>query len=126
MPAGFDFNQSPSAYKLGDCKRRGDQQAYVIGVLTGAPAQATGNRVFVLLEVRTSRSPEAGPPPVWDFFQTDEGKNYIRRLLNPPRLVARPQIQANALGHKFRAVGNRVYPRPENENFHDFQIHHLL
>jgi hypothetical protein len=125
-PAGHDFNQSPTAYKLGDRKTRGNVQAYVIGVLTGAAAEMTGNHVYVLLEERTGRPAEAGPPPVWDFFETDEGKDHIEKLLHPPRLVARPQIQANALGSKFRAVGKSVYQRPEKETFYDFEIHHLL
>ena len=44
----------------------------------------------------------------------------------PPRMVSRPQFQANFNGQKVRAVRNAMYFRPMEETFYDFQLNLLL
>jgi hypothetical protein len=129
VPAGHDFGPTPDTYKLGDSLGvRGDSEGFVIGILKGEDAKLSGGYdVFVLVEQRRAREPGSGPPPPWDFFQREEGQQFVRRLkLGPARLVSRPQIQAESNGSKFRAVGNKVHIRPVHESFYDFQVHHLL
>lgn len=107
---------------------RGDSEGFVIGILKGREAKlAVGYDVFVLVEQRRVREPRSSPPPPWDFFQREEGRQFIAKLMRgPARLVSRPQIQTEFRGSKFRAVGRKLYVRPLNESFHDFQVHHLL
>jgi hypothetical protein len=129
VPAGQAFSPTPDAYKVGDSLGvKGDTEGFVIGILNGRPATlAGGYDVFVLVEERRAPEKGASPPPPWDFFQRDEGREYIEDLLRgPKRLVSRPQIQANLGDYKFRAVGKKLYRRPVNESFHDFQLFHLF
>lgn len=127
--AGHDFGLTPDTYALGDSLGvKGDSEGFVIGVLKGQPAKlAGGYDVFVLVEQRRVREKGTPPPPPWDFFQRDEGRQYVEKLMRgAARLVSRPQIQATFRGSKFRAVGKKVYVRPLSESFHDFQVNHLL
>src|SRR5215469_12830951 len=129
VPAGHDFGPTPDTYKVGDSVGvRGDTEGFVIGILKGEEAKlAGGYDVFVLVEPRRARDAGLGPPPPWDFFQRQEGQQFIEKLKRgPARLVSRPQIQAEFRGSKFRAVGKNVHIRPINETFYDFQVHHLL
>ena len=129
VPCGKDFGPTLSTYKVGDSVGvRGQVEGFVIGVLTGKAAKMSGGfDVFVLVEERSVSAKGASPPPPWNFFERDEGKEYLEKLLRgPDRLVSRPQIQTKFQGQNFRAVGNKLYPRPLNETFFDFQIHHLL
>ena len=129
VPAGHDFGPTPDTYALGDSLGvKGDSEGFVIGILKGQPAKlAGGHDVFVLVEQRGVREKGTPPPPPWDFFQREEGRQYIEKLMRgPARLVSRPQIQATFRGSKFRAVGKKVYIRPLSESFHDFQVNHLL
>jgi hypothetical protein len=129
VPAGNSFCPTPDSYRVGDSLGvRGDSEGFVIGVLKGECAKlAGGYDTFVLVEQRRVREPGAGPPPPWDFFQREEGKQFVEKLKRgPARLVSRPQIQAEFGGVKFRAVGKNLHKRPLNESFYDFQVHHLL
>lgn len=129
VPAGHDFGQTLDSYKVGDSLGvRGDSEGFVIGILKGEEAKlAGGYDVFVLVEQRRARDPGSCPPPPWDFFQREEGRQFVEQLKRgPARLVSRPQIQAEFRGSKFRAVGKKLHIRPINESFYDFQVHHLL
>lgn len=44
----------------------------------------------------------------------------------PPRMVSRPQMQAVFNGQKVRAVRNKIYFRPLEETFHDFELNLLF
>ena len=129
VPAGNDFGPTPDTYHIGDSLgTRGDFEGVVIGILKGKLAKMSGGYdVFVLVEQRRARSKEAGPAPPWDFFEGEEGKKFLETIMRePPRLVSRPQIQAEFAGYRFRAVRNKLHRRPLNETFFDFQINHLL
>jgi hypothetical protein len=129
VPAGHDFGQTAESYKVGDSLGiGGDSERFVIGLLKGDEAKlAGGYDVFVLVEQRRARQPGPFPPPPWDFFQREEGQQFLEKLKRgPARMVSRPQIQAEFRGSKFRAVGKKIHIRPLNESFYDFQIHHLL
>lgn len=129
VAAGHDFGPTLDSYKVGDSLgTKGDVEGIVIGILKGEPAKKSGGYdVFVLIEERRARLAGSGPAPPWDFFQREEGQEFVRKLVQPPpRLVSRPQIQAIHANHKFRAVGRNLHVRPLNETFYDFQINHLL
>jgi hypothetical protein len=129
VPAGHSFGPTPDTYTLGNSLGvKGDSEGFVIGILKGQPAKLAGScDVFVLVEERAVRGKGASPPPPWDFFQREEGIQFIENVMRgPDRLVTRPQIQAILGENKFRAVGKSVYRRPREESFHDFQVHHLL
>jgi hypothetical protein len=129
VPAGHDFGPTLDSFAIGDSLGvKGESEGFVIGILKGEDAKlAGGYDVFVLVEERHVREKGSPPPPPWDFFQRDEGRQFVENLnRGPARLVTRPQIQAIVGENKFRAVGRSVYRRPREETFHDFQINHLL
>lgn len=129
FPAGHDFNPKLDAFSLGDSLGiKGGVEGIVIGILKGDAAKKSGGYdVFVLLELRPPRVPGAPVAAEQDFFQTGEGQLLLRMLTREPgRLVTRPQIQSAVGENKFRAVGKKLYRRPLNESFHDFQLNHLL
>lgn len=97
VPAGNDFSPTPDRLNVGDSLGvREDTEGFVIGILKGHEAKlAGGYDVFVLVEQRSAREPGEGPPPPWDFFQREEGQQFLAMLKRgPARLVSRPQIQA--------------------------------
>jgi len=127
--AGHDFGPTHDSYAVGDSLGvKGDTEDIVIGILKGEPAKLSGGYdVFVLVEQRRVREQGSSPPPPWDFFQREEGRQFVETLMRgPTRLVSRPQIQATVGDQKFRAVGKKLYRRPLNESFYDFQLNHLL
>ncbi len=127
--AGHDFGPTLDLYTVGSSLGvKGDTEGFVIGILKGEPAKLSGGYdVFVLVEQRRVREKGSSPPPAWDFFQRDEGREFVETLMvGPARLVSRPQIQATFQGQKFRAVGKNLYRRPLNESFYDFEVNHLL
>lgn len=127
--SGHDFELTLDSYRVGDSLGvKGDVEGIVIGILKGKAAHMSGGYdVFVLVEERTTRGKGTGPAPPWDFFQREEGRQFVETLTRErPRLVSRPQIQAIVGDKKFRAVGKTLYRRPLNESFYDFQINHLL
>jgi hypothetical protein len=97
---------------------KGDSEGFVIGILKGEEAKlAGGYDVFVLVEQRRAREPGSFPPPPRDFFQREEGQQFVEELKRGlARLVSRPQIQAEFRGSKFRAVGKNLHIRPPNES----------
>src|ERR1700689_5022545 len=112
VPAGNSFCPTPDSYRVGDSLGvRGDSEGFVIGVLKGECAKlAGGYDTFVLVEQRRVREPGTGPPPPWDFFQREEGKQFVEKLKRgPARLVSSPQIQAEFGGVKFRVVGKNLH-----------------
>jgi hypothetical protein len=129
VPAGHDFGLTLETYKVGDSLGvRDGVQGIVIGILKGKAAKLGGGYdVFVLLEERPANPEGSSPGVERDFFETKEGQRIVEMLTSEPaRLVSRPQIQAAVGNTKFRAVGKRLYTRPLNESFYDFQINHLL
>jgi hypothetical protein len=95
VPAGHDFVPTVDSYKVGDSLGvRGDSEGFVIGILKGEEAKlAGGYDVFILVEQRHARGPGSFPPPPRDFFQRDEGRQFVEQLRRgPARLVSRPQI----------------------------------
>jgi hypothetical protein len=127
--SGHDFGPTLDLYKLGDgLGVRNGVEGIVVGILKGEPAKRSGGYdVFVLLEEREPRAPDAPAVAEQDFFQTLEGRRIVEALTREPsRLVSRPQIQATVGDKKFRAVRNKLYQRPLRESFYDFQLNHLL
>jgi len=106
--SGNDWSQTLDSYKEGDSLGiKGSVEGIVVGVIKGEEAQRNRFDVMILLEQRSVSTGQIVAP-------------------HEPRLVTRPQIQADFQGQKVRAVGNKIHLRPANESFHDFQVHHLL
>jgi len=106
--SGDDWGQTLDSYKDGDSLGvRNGVEGIVVGLVKGEEAQRNRFDVMVLIEQRSVKTGQAVTP-------------------HEPRLTTRPQIQIDFQGHKFRAVGNKLHVRPENESFHDFQVNHLL
>jgi hypothetical protein len=69
-------------------------------------------------------------PP--DFFETTAGRHVLEKAVEmmiptkPPRMVSRPQMQMVFNGQKARAVRNKIYLRPLEETFYDFQLNLLF
>jgi hypothetical protein len=127
--SGHDFAPTLSSYQVGDSLGIKDNvEGIVIGILKGEAAKRSGGYdVFVLVEQRDARKKGLAPAPPWDFFQREEGRQFVEKLMvDRPRLVSRPQIQAILGDQKFRAVGKTLHRRPLNESFYDFQVNHLL
>src|SRR6266446_2125348 len=96
VPAGHDFGPTLDSYKVGDSLGvKGDSEGFVVGILRGEEAKlAGGYDVFVLVEQRRPGEPGSFPPPPWDFFQREQGQQFVEQLKRgPARLVSRPQIQ---------------------------------
>jgi|GEM_PF-4144375 hypothetical protein len=88
VPAGHDFGPTPDSYSVGDRKGiHGDVESFVIGILKGEFARMSGGYdVFVLLEEHRGRSKNELPPP-WDFFQREEGRQFIEQLKRGPAML---------------------------------------
>jgi hypothetical protein len=91
VPAGHDFGPTPDTHALGDSLGgKGDSEAFVIGILKGQPDKlAGGYDAFVLVEPRRVREKGTPPPPPWDFFQREEGRQYVEKLLRGPRAACK-------------------------------------
>lgn len=67
-----------------------------------------------------------------DFFETPSGRRVLEagvEMMNPPeppRMVSRPQIQTIIKDQRARAVREKIYFRPLEETFQDFQLNLLL
>ena len=115
VPAGQSWGPSPHQFNPGDTLGvRGGKEGIVLAVVKGDDARRNGYDVMIILEERIVKSP--------DLFQR---MLQMSGELEPPRLISRPQIQADFQGKKFRAVGNKLHIRPAEESFHDFQINPL-
>jgi hypothetical protein len=118
-PAGDDWGPTPNTYEPGaNLGVRNGVKATVVDVIRGQ--EAALNNVDVMILVKEERTQELHP------------LEWIRHIASrmasarPRRLTSWPQIQADFHGQKLRAVRNKIYPRPQNETFQDFQINHLL
>jgi hypothetical protein len=118
-PAGDDWGSTPDMYKAGaPLGVRNGVKATVVDVIKGQEAALNNVDVMVLLKEEPTRTIA---PLEWI-------KHVAARMATarPRRLTSWPQIQAEFHGQKLRAVRNKIYPRPQNESFQDFQINHLL
>lgn len=118
-PAGDDWGRTLDSYKPGDeLGVKNGVKAIVVDVVKGQ--EAALNRVDVMILVEEQPTTTL-PPLEWV-------KHFASRLATarPRRMSSWPQIQANFQGHKLRSVRNKIYARPPDETFQDFQINHLL
>src|ERR1700704_1405685 len=85
-PAGHDFGPTLDSYALGDSLGvKGDLEGFVIGTLKGQAAKlAGGYDVLVLVEQRRVREKGSSQPPPWDFFQREEGREFVENLTRGP------------------------------------------
>jgi hypothetical protein len=118
-PSGDDWNRSPDSYTSGQSLGiKGGVEAIVVEVIKGQEAALNNLDIMVLLEER--RAPELSTL-AWVHRVASR-----MAAAKPRRMTSRPQIQTDAWGEKMRAVGNRIFRRPADETFQEFQINYIL